>query len=151
MAKGGRLKQVAEAEFTCDSRSFWSAATYRFGTARFLLDSQSGRHLDAVDLAGYVVECSLKALILTRTPRGCRGELCVELTTGARSHGFLYLRRTLRTKGCAPSPQIRDGLGSLEKEWGTNLRYVGALIPLREAESFLRRVTSVYDWVERRL
>lgn len=146
-----RLKQLMEAGSTCDIKAFRRAASQRLETARFLLDSRSRQHLDAVYLAGYAVECALKALILARTPQGSRSKVCEELTSGARSHDFAVLRRVLMTRGCSPPPEIRGALDSLKQEWRTDLRYVGAVIPLREARAFVDRVNFVYDWVERSL
>ena len=113
--------------------------------------SESRMYLDAVYLAGYAVECALKSLILERTPKSERREVLDELTSGARAHNFDVLSRMLRMKGCSPPPDIRESLVSLNEEWRTDLRYVGALITYREAEQFLQRVKVVYEWVQRNL
>jgi len=42
--------------------------------------------LEAQYIAGYSVECSLKALILEKTPPQDRSELLDKLTHGAKSH-----------------------------------------------------------------
>ena len=69
MSEEQRLKKIASSPFTCDPKAFWRAATQRLETATFLLESGSRKHLDAVYLAGYVVECALKALILNSLRR----------------------------------------------------------------------------------
>ena len=149
MPEKSQLKRIIQAEFDCNPRTFWRAASQRLQTANLLLKSRV--YLDAVYLAGYAVECALKALILDRTPAASRREVCKELTSGARSHNFDVLTESLRAKGCPPPANIRGLLDSLSDEWRTDLRYVGALIPHREAEQFLERVQSVYEWVQRSL
>ena len=42
-------------------------------------------------------------------------------------------------------------LESINGEWITNLRYVGAIIPYEEAESFIKHIAAISDWVERSL
>ena len=73
------LKKLVQSGFSCDPKAFWRAASERLVTARLLLESR--RHLDAVYLAGYVVEFALKALILDRTPARERPATCQELTS----------------------------------------------------------------------
>ena len=46
---------------------FMRAASQRYTAAELLL--REGLNLEAMYLAGYVVECSLKALILAHTPQ----------------------------------------------------------------------------------
>lgn len=149
MPKESHLRRICRAEFDCNPRTFLRAASQRFQTANLLLTS--GVSLDAVYLGGYVVECSLKALILDRTPSARRYETCRQLTSGARSHNFDVLSEILRARGIPPPSDIRVALDSLCDEWNTDLRYIGAVIPRREAEDFLRRVRAVHDWVRRSL
>ena len=144
-----QLKRIIQAEFDCNWRTFWRAAEQRLRTANVLLKSRV--YLDAVYLGGYAVECALKALILARTMAAKRAETCKELTSGAKSNNFDVLTESLRAKGCPPPANIRGLLDSLSDEWRTDLRYIGALIPHREAEQFLERVQSVYEWVARTL
>lgn len=149
MAGGSQLRRICQAESACNPRAFWRAASQRLQAASFLLES--GIYLDAVYLAGYVVECALKALILERTPAPRRRQVGEELTSGARAHNFDVLSAILRAKGCPPPPEILGFLDSLNGEWRTDLRYVGTFIPEREADHFLKRVKAVYEWVERNL
>ncbi len=146
-----RLRDLAGAPLPGDAtRSFWRAATQRRDTAVFLLRSmEPGRYLDSVYLAGYAVECALKALILKRTLPPQRRVILDELTSGAQGHNLDFLVRILRAKGCSPPKEIREALVVLNREWRTDLRYKGALISFRETEDFLKRVNAVYEWAER--
>jgi HEPN domain-containing protein len=147
MAQESVLRRITQAEFDCNPRAFRRAAVQRLEAARFLLDSEA--FLDAVYLAGYVVECALKALILERTPVSKRGEACRELTSGARAHNFDVLSGLLKVKGCTIPDEIEECLASLADQWRTDLRYVGTFVPRREAERFIDQVRSVYEWMQR--
>lgn len=147
-----RLRDLSGPGLSGDAaKAFWRAATQRRETAAYLVRSDSRMYLNADYLAGYVVECASKSLILEKTPKSERREVLDELTSGARAHNFDVLSRMLRMKGCSPPPEIRESLVSLNEEWRTDLRYVGALITYREAEQFLRRVNAVCEWVQRSL
>lgn len=145
MPAESRLRRINRSEFDCNHKAYWRAASQRLDAANLLLDA--GIFLDAVYLGGYVVECSLKALILKRTPAARRRAVCEELTAGARVHNFDVLSAMLMAKACAIPANIRKLLDSLNDEWRTDLRYVGAAIPEREAEQFIEQIRTVYDWV----
>ncbi len=149
MPEESRLRKINRSEFDCSSKAFWRAASQRLQAANLLLESEV--FLDAVYLAGYVVECAMKALILKRTPAAERRGLCEELTSGARAHNLDVLSGYLRAKGCSIPVNIRKLLDILNDEWRTDLRYIGAVIPGREAEQFIERVRTVYAWVGRSL
>lgn len=146
MPQDSLLKRICQEKFECQPWAFRRAASQRLQATNLLLESNS--FLDAVYLAGYVVECSLKALILERTPAAKRPDICLELTTGARSHNFDVLSGILRAKGCPPPRDVMAILDVLSDEWRTDLRYLGSIIPEREARLFLERVRAVHRWVE---
>jgi HEPN domain-containing protein len=66
------------------SRDFHRAAEQGFTTAEFLLDCDFA--LDALYLAGYSVECVLKALILHLTSEPDREQAFQRLKSGAKTH-----------------------------------------------------------------
>ena len=68
-----------------EARPYYQTAKQRFEDARFLLEAE--RTTGAVYLAGYCVKCMLKALVLSRTPAGRRGEM---LANVARSEGTRF-------------------------------------------------------------
>ena len=123
MVEQSRLKKISQSEFDSSPKAFRRAANQRLVAAKFLL--ANGASLDAVYLAGYVVECALKALILQRTPAARRKDVCRDLTSGARSHNFDVLAPALRAKGCSLPSNISVSIDTLNDEWGTDLRYVG--------------------------
>lgn len=66
------------------SRDFQRAAAPRFATAEFQLANTYT--LDAQYLAGYTVECSLKALILEITRAADRSDQLDKMCSGAKMH-----------------------------------------------------------------
>src|SRR5262245_63677310 len=78
-------------------RKFRRAGEQRWLTARWLL-TESEFHLDAIYLAGYAVECSLKALIFRRTPSRAFEIVYEEVTSGRKAHDFEFLKGLLRRR-----------------------------------------------------
>src|SRR5262249_18338309 len=115
--------------------------------ATFLLKN-SKYYLDALYLAGYAAECALKALILERTPRSKWAAVCEEIGSRAKAHNLDFLKSILTRKQVPIAEEIAVSLEVIKCEWMTSLRYVGAIIPFQEAESFIRHVTSVFQWCE---
>lgn len=112
-------------------------------TAVFLLEH--AYTLDAVYLSGYVTECSLKALILERTPEPERADTLARITKGAQGHNPEVLSGVLRDLG------IRIPLGIVSRfrrfQWTTSLRYQAGRKPNNEARGYLRTAELVYNWV----
>lgn len=141
-----------------DAETFRRAAAQRLSVAQFLVDNTSF-HLDAMYLAGYSVECALKALILARTPASGRQSKVNELTeVGSKGHNSEYLKEQLdrasfprhpsRSRPSAMPREVKEDL-RLMGEWTTDWRYETGLRREREARSFLAAVTRIYAWVER--
>jgi HEPN domain-containing protein len=129
------------------SRDFQRAARQRLTTAEFLLGNSYT--LDAMYLAGYTVECTLKALILERTPIAEQAEMLKKITSGQRMHDVETLGGILKNLG-RPIPLAlvkrlrRSG-------WSTALRYETGRKDTGETRGFLRIAKEVYDWVEDQL
>jgi hypothetical protein len=81
------------------SRDFQKAAAQRLTTAEILLREKLT--LDAQYLAGYTVECSLKALILHLTPDPDKPDKLRRITSGASMHRSDVLLGELRDLGIA--------------------------------------------------
>src|SRR3954469_12675943 len=79
------------------SRDFQKVAGQRLTTAETLLREKLT--LDAQYIGGYTVECSLKALILHRTPDPDKAEVLKLITSGARMHRADVLLGKLRDLG----------------------------------------------------
>src|SRR4051812_13914142 len=101
-----------------EARDFYQAANRRFEDGQFLLDA--GRNTGAVYLAGYAVECMLKALILSSVPgRTATGVLA--RFRGARAHDYVWLREQY-SRLCGPGLPVeivRDF--AMVSTWGTQI------------------------------
>jgi hypothetical protein len=132
-------------------RKFRLAAGQRLEAAVFLL--QNSTHFrDAIYLAGYAVECSLKALILSRTARKGFEDMYERLTQGKKAHDFEFLKGVLRRppiNGIIPVNVTEQLL--IVGYWSTDLRYEVALIEYDDAKDFLDATQQIYRWTERNL
>jgi HEPN domain-containing protein len=142
------IRKLVQAGIDCSPKSYRRAATQRLDAANFLLKNSS-YYLDALYLAGYVAECSLKALILERTPKSKWAAACEEIGSGAKAHNVDFLKGILNRRQCSIPDEIGESLEVVKCEWITKLRYVGALIPFKEAEAFIGHVALIYQWAER--
>ena|SRR5262245_59739674 len=134
-----------------DIRLFERAAKQRLEAALFLFNH--GFNLDAVYLAGYVVECALKALILKWTPRNDFRAVLAKLTeAGARGHDFVYLKDLLkerRGKRGAKDKGVFDTLAEnlrIVDTWSTALRYQVGVLKKKHAAHFLKATEAIQDW-----
>lgn len=135
-------------------RLFERAAQQRLAAAAFLF--QHDFYLDATYLAGYAVECALKALVLRRTPRTRRGKMVAQLTeVGAKGHNVEYLKEQLKRQLGGRKRKDRDVLGSIADAlrtatfWSTSLRYQVGVLPFDEARDFMRAARHIVDWCRR--
>ena len=88
-------------EFT-ESRRFYRSAKQRFEDADFLLEG--GRSTGAVYLAGYGVECMLKALILSCLSSTARRREMLAEFRGAAAHNYDWLKARYFLHGGASFP-----------------------------------------------
>ena len=126
------------------SRDFQKAAAQRFTTAEFLLDKKL--NLDAQYIAGYTVECSLKALILDRTPESEKQDTLKKITSGAIMHRPERLLGLLRDCGEALPLEIAKRMRRFD--WTTDLRYETGRRDTGETIALLNTAKAIYDWVE---
>ena len=129
------------------SREFQKATRQRLTAAEFLLDNRY--NLDAMYLAGYTVECSLKALILHSTPTGEQTAMLMKISTGSAMHNPETLGAILKDLG-RPIP-LAVVKGFRRFGWSTALRYESGRIETGEARGFLKTAKATYDWVEEQL
>lgn len=128
-----------------ESRRFWRAAEQRLGAAEFLLKAQ-GFRLEAIYLAGYAVECALKALIIERVPKRQRQEV-IQGFRGQVWHSFEYLKRKLTEFGCPLPVKMIETLRILSS-WSTDLRYESGLRDYNDTKRFIEGAIEVRDWVK---
>jgi HEPN domain-containing protein len=129
------------------SKDFLRAALQRLTTAEFLLDNHY--NLDAMYLAGYTIECALKALILELTPVTERTEMLKSIGSGKKMHNLEILGGILKDLG-RPIPLLLVKRFR-RSAWSTALRYETGRTDSGETRWFLKTARSAYDWVEGQL
>jgi HEPN domain-containing protein len=129
------------------SREFQRAARQRLTTAEFLFENDYT--LDATYLAGYTVECSLKALILRLTPAKKQPEMLKKISSGKLMHDPEILNGILKNlKNPIPLALIK---GLRKAGWSTDLRYEFGRRDRERTQGFLKTAKEVYDWVQGQL
>jgi HEPN domain-containing protein len=129
------------------SRDFQRAARQRLTTAEFLLENRY--NLDAMYLAGYAIECSLKALVLESTPAEDRNETLKRISSGKKMHDPEILGGILKNLNHAIPLDLVKRLR--RSSWSTSLRYESGRKDTGETRGFLRTAKTIIDWVERQL
>jgi HEPN domain-containing protein len=99
-------------------------------------------------LAGYAIECSMKALILRRTPRQRQRHVFEAISQGVKGHNFDHLLERLVRLGCQMPGDVREQL-RYASEWSPDLRYGAGKVVKDDADNFLNSVRRVRDWTER--
>jgi HEPN domain-containing protein len=129
------------------SQDFQRAARQRLSTAEFLLGHRY--NLDAMYLAGYAVECTLKALILKVTPPADCADTLRSISSGRRMHDAEVLGGILKDLG-HPIP-LELVKRFRRSRWSTGLRYETGRTDTGETRAFLKTAKAAYDWVEGQL
>jgi HEPN domain-containing protein len=131
-----------------EARLYYRAAKQRYDDAELLL--AAGRTTGAVYLAGYTVECILKALILASVAPGLRRDLLREIR-GSRAHNIEWLGALYRRYVGATSPRIITRQLARVASWSTDLRYVTGTLKRRDADEFMESVVAVTTWADGRM
>jgi HEPN domain-containing protein len=131
-----------------EPRRFFRAAEQRLEEAQFLLE-YGDYTTAAVYLAGYAVECMLKALILASEPES-RHPQTMKSFRGVLGHNFHWLRGQLAKRHVPLSAKIGKSLKEVNG-WTTNLRYDPATHKRADAEEFLATVEQIILWVQGKL
>jgi HEPN domain-containing protein len=128
---------------------FRRAAKQRLAAVEHLLTSKDGEQFrDAMYLCGYVIECSLKALILRRTPRRQQRVMFERISRGVEGHDFDRLENVLRTLGCHMPDDVVKHFGYVS-DWSTDWRYDVGAVSKEDASAFVTSAEYVRAWVER--
>lgn len=127
---------------------FFQAAYQRLEDASILF--RYGRNTGAMYLAGYAVECMLKALLLDRAPTKRRTELNKDLR-GSRAHDFGWLKEQYLAIGGDSFPKDVNRDFVLVNSWRTDLRYFSGSQRKAVTQSFLRSAESIVKWANERL
>ena len=106
--------------------------------------------MGAVYLAGYAVECMLKALILNSLPAKDHESVEAEFR-GQRAHQYEWLRlRYAQTNAPGLPAEISRSLAFVST-WETSLRYTPGLGDRQDALRFLAESRKILDWADKRL
>ncbi len=129
-------------------RRFYRLAYQRLEEAEVLCDA--GYCIGAVYLAGYAVECMLKALILNSIPESGQEEVEAEFR-GQRAHEYEWLRYRYAQTSPPGIPAAISASLAFVSTWDTSLRYKPGLGEPRDASRFLEEVKLILDWADNRI
>lgn len=127
-------------------RDFLRAAGQRLEAAKALF--RAGLMLDAQYLGGYVVECSIKAVILHHTAPHDLADMLKKPSSGAKMHKSEVLLEVLRELGVTISPELAKRHIRFVKTWATDLRYELGRRETGETRGFLKTVEAFFIWAE---
>jgi HEPN domain-containing protein len=131
-----------------ESRLFYRCAKQRYEEAEILLEA--GHPTGAVYLAGYGIECMLKALVLSAVPPG-QVDLVLRGFRGNRAHEYEWLRGEYRVRSQASFPKHINQCFSRVDTWSTDLRYEPGNLRMRDAEVFMETARELIRWIDGRL
>jgi hypothetical protein len=130
------------------ARRFYRAAKQCFDDALLLLEME--RTTAAIDLAGYSVECMLKALILSAVPQAQEEEVLGQFR-GARAHDYEWLIQLYAEKGGARMPSSVVPHFARVNSWSTDMRYAPGTIAVHEEKAFLDVAVEIITRADRRV
>ena len=130
------------------ARLFYRAAKERFEDAELILGLN--RTTAAVYLAGYSVECMIKALILSSVPRSRENEI-LAMFRGGQAHDFRWLMRLYQQHGGIAVPRHLAEDFEEVADWSTAIRYSPATMQAHDAKDFLYSTTKMIKWADGRL
>ncbi len=131
-----------------EARPFYRAGIRRLEDAEVLLLAK--RTTGAVYMAGYTVECLMKALIPANLA-GAQRENALRSFRGRRAHDLEWLRYYYRRHVGGSIPRdIARHLSRLAS-WSTDLRYETTLVKRRFADDFMASVSAIVTWADGRV
>lgn len=131
-----------------EARLFYRCAWQRMDEAKVL--RKAIMTTGAVYLAGYGVECMLKALILSMATKHQQVET-VQAFRGNQAHDFQWLRDRYLQKGGAKFPKNISRDFTLVSAWSTKLRYLPKTMKAKEADRILEAAEQIIRWADERL
>ena len=131
-----------------DARLYYRCAFQRYEEAEVLFKAEFTT--GAVYLAGYGVECILKALVLMAVPGGSRTDM-LKSFRGSKAHEYEWLRSLYLTNGGARFPREITQHFTLVNDWSTDLRYTPRSVRADDAEAFLASAAAIIRWADGRL
>lgn len=131
-----------------NARLFYRCAFHRYEEAEVLF--KAGYTTGSVYLAGYGVECILKALILVSATPQTRLDT-LKSFRGSKAHEFEWLRSLYLLNGGARFPSETTQQFTLVSDWSTELRYTPRSVQPDEAEAFLAAAANIIKWADGRI
>jgi hypothetical protein len=131
-----------------DARVYYRCAKQRYEEAEIL--NRVEKRTGAVYLAGYGIECILKALALMAVPANKRSEMLRSFRR-SKAHDYEWIRSIYLISGGARFPPEINRHFTLVNDWSTDLRYSARLIKVADAEAFLRSAVAIIEWADGRL
>jgi HEPN domain-containing protein len=131
-----------------EARLYYRCAFQRYEDAQILL--RAGRTTGAVYLAGYGIECILKALVLEGLAAAVRTKM-LDSFRGTRAHDFEWLRTKYLQNGGARFPREFTEAFTLVNDWSTDMRYLPRTLRAHDAEGFLLAAKRIIHLVDERL
>lgn len=132
---------------SAEVRRFREVALQRFEDAEVLL--ANSRTNGAMYLAGYAIECMLKALLLAHAPASQHPRI-LKSFRGKMGHDLEGLKRALQRKGITIPAQVVRRLASVNT-WSTELRYLPGRRKWQEAKGILVVAEEIIAWAKGRL
>lgn len=119
----------------------------RFGEAELLYQDERFTTA-AVYLAGYGVECMLKALVLSTVPLSQERGVLKDFH-GAKAHDYGWLLAMYRKQGGPTLPKKLVRHFTTVNSWSTDMRYSPGMIRLAAAKSFVDSAAEIIRWADR--
>lgn len=117
----------------------------RLDDARHLM--KGDRTTGAVYLAGYAVECMLKALLLSQVAPSRRVGILADFR-GKRGHDFRRLKADYLKYGGPPVPTTMIRPFAMVVSWTTDLRYFAGTIARADAKTFMANAENLIQWMD---
>lgn len=127
------------------ARKLIRAANQRMTSAEILF--REAMFLDSMYLAGYCVECSLKALLIARSRSKRRSSILNKAFQGKAGHSYENLKSLLVKAGVAFPTTIAKQL-RVVSTWSTDLRYEVGRGSSEDTAEFLKSTDAIRSWSE---
>lgn len=132
-------------------KRFSRAAAAHLEAAQTLLGecpekASSTRGHDVVYLCGYIVECSLKALLLTQHPRRKHEELVAWFREKVK-HNLERLKEELTKKGVNFPKEQNENFKRVYSRWTSDMRYDVRAWSREAVERVFQAAEQMLDWV----
>lgn len=131
-----------------NARLFYRCALHRHEEAQVLLKAEFTT--GAVYLAGYGVECILKALVLDADSLATQTDT-LRSFRGNNGHDYEWLRSLYFIKAKTRFPAEITRQFTLVNEWSTDLRYSPRSFRNEEAGAFVASAENIIKWADGRL